>query len=273
MRLRILPLVLLSITVVGCSQIPMKKERGQVNFDYRSQQSGEPTSKMIGLVASEVESPQLSNAHAPSNPFMALALANAQNGFNANKAYNDSYQAQLMTALNNNFESILTAKGFNTKGPYQTFDDIAYGDKKQMYLAVVPRLNLAVVQKSDGVSCKATHCVDSGNVQITGEMLLKVIEPLTGQSMLNKRINLSDFNISESYTKEWEKRNDGGLVGMAFNQVLKPDQLVDNSEKALTDALNNFYAKASSKVDSYLSREELLSLESDVNQLKELKRY
>ena len=266
-------LVILMATIVGCSQIPVKKEAGRLNFDYSSKEIGEPTHKVIGLVASEVESPQLANAHNPQNPFMALALANAQQGFNANKAYGDSYEMQLMTALNNNFESILTNKGFNTKGPFQTFDDIAYSDKKSMYLAVVPRLNLNIVQESDGVSCKTTHCTDIGNIHITGEMLLKVIEPLTGQSMLNKRINLSDFNILEPYRKEWEKMNDGGLVGMALNEALKPEQLVDDSEKALTTALSVFYAKASAKVDTFLSRDEFLSMEPDVKQLKDLKRY
>lgn len=274
----LLSLIALTV-VVGCSPIPVKRDVGQVNFNYSGSNKGEQTDKVIGIVASEVSQAQSSVSSSPqsTNPFIQMAMAQAQakgnHGFNANSAYNQSYRSQLMTALNNTFVSNLSDKGFNMKGPYQTFDDITFSDKKNMYLSVVPRLTFNINQKSTGVACKSTHCTDSGNIYINGEMLLKVIEPLTGQAMLNKRINLSDFGISEPYTKQWEIKNRGGLVGMATNSVTKPEQLLDNTDKSLTRALNSFYAKAAAKIDTYLSRDELLSIQKDVAQLKELKRY
>ncbi|WP_156508911.1 hypothetical protein, partial [Oleiphilus sp. HI0132] len=150
---------------------------GQVNFNYSGSNKGEQTDKVIGIVASEVSQAQSSVSSSPqsTNPFIQMAMAQAQakgnHGFNANSAYNQSYRSQLMTALNNTFVSNLSDKGFNMKGPYQTFDDITFSDKKNMYLSVVPRLTFNINQKSTGVACKSTHCTDSGNIYINGEML------------------------------------------------------------------------------------------------------
>jgi hypothetical protein len=39
-------------------------------------------------------------------------------------------------------------------------------------------------------------------------------------------------------------------------------------DKVLTEALNEFYTKAMGKIDKYISQEEMLALEKDVNSAK-----
>jgi hypothetical protein len=52
-----------------------------------------------------------------------------------------------------------------------------------------------------------------------------------------------------------------------------PDELNDNTDKALAELINEFYKLAVEKIIQYLSREELLSVEKEVQRLKGMNSY
>lgn len=264
-----------SLTVLaGCSTMT-NKEVGQLDFNYSVPEQQQDTGKLIAVVTPDFKENKSGAPAAPTNPFLAMAMANAANNssaevnFNAN--FNQSYKGQLLSSLQNTINEILTKKGFRTSD-YSTFDDMTYTDKKVTYLASVPKLSLVINQKSTKKECKFGYCSDEGVIQVSGELNVSFIEPLTQQVFINKRINLSDFNISKQYIKQADSNRSQGIVAL-FNPLMKPKVYKDNTDKVLTEALNEFYSKAADKITAYISREEFLSLEGDINNLKNIKRF
>lgn len=263
-----------SLTVLaGCSTMT-NKEVGQLDFNYSIPEQQQDTGKLIAVVTPDFKENK-NSAPAATNPFLAMAMANAANNstadVNFNENFNQSYKGQLLSSLQNTINEILTKKGFRTS-EYSTFDDMTYTDKKVTYLASVPKLSLVINQKSTNKECKHGYCSDEGVIQVSGELNVSFIEPLTQQVFINKRINLSDFNISKQYIKQADSNRSQGLFGL-FNPLLKPKVYKDNTDKVLTEALNEFYSKAADKIAAYISREEFLSLEGDISNLKNIKRF
>lgn len=181
--------------------------------------------------------------------------------------------AELPSALSTGISEILTSKGFKLKGPYVMLDDVTYRDKKMIYLAVVPVLNIKLKENATTVY-KKLYKSKKGTYTLTGSLIISLVEPMTGQTFVKRRINLSDMNISEPFIKEVQTSyGDGSLLGKAIDAATVPDVLVDTSDVAIKNAINKFYSKAMAKIEKYIDREEILSFEKDILKLKGLKRF
>jgi neuraminyllactose-binding hemagglutinin len=270
----------------GCAtHIPVQRENANLNLNYQSSIQDALTGKVIAIVSPEFvrdnEVASMKQAGQPGmmpNPYLMSLMAGAQTFQKpyANATFQREYQSRLRSAMQGSIEELLSKRGFNTKGPFSTLDDITYGDKKGMYLLSVPKITLFFDEKITRQDCKnrGLVCTVEGDFTITGELLYRLIEPLTGQALLTKRIDLSSLNISKTYHKEFQARNNSnGLDGALIDKAVAPDSLHDNSDRVLVEATNEFFQKAMAKIDSLLSREEMLSFEKDIEQLKSSKRF
>lgn len=264
---KLLALAALAVIATGCAtHIPVAKEVGTLNLNYQPSESSPLVGKSVGIV-----SPQFVAAEGGEDKSFGFQ----QNSiFIPQQVYQTSYKSRLADSMMNAIQEIISRKGFTIKGPYATFDDISFGDKKTIYLAAVPSLKIYFDAKRENVSCKGMVCVDKGSFTVTGEFIYKMVEPMTGQAVMTKRINLSDFAITKTYVREFQTRTQSeGLIGAALDKALNPDQLRDNTDKAMTEAVNEFFAKAMKKIDGFVSTEELMSFDEDIKQLKGLKRF
>lgn len=273
----------------ACGSTPQaKREVGSINFAYQPSETLESTNKTIALVSPTYKTNDIEKGNAgQANSLLAMAMQQRQAVNNQRmiqfQQFLPQYENRLISSMDASFNEIVINKGFKLSGPYQTFDDITYGDKKTSYLALTPDVDVYIDQKRVNFECVASknYCEDIGTVQIGGSLTIKLIEPMTKQTFLSKRINLSEISKPRDYVKRtYYKGPQQGLlasaVGAAIDAatddgVVKP--LVDNTDKVLADALNEFYANAMQKVDTYLSREEILSFEEDVTKVKNLKRF
>ncbi|MBW4057182.1 MAG: hypothetical protein HIU83_17700 [Proteobacteria bacterium] len=266
--------------MLGCAP-KLTREVGQLNLQYNSpEQQGAKNDKLIALVSPEVlKSQNNGQAHSQrnaNNPFLSAMLQQQMaesGGINTNfyGVYEQNYSPQVRTAIGNGIQEMLTKKGFNLAGPYGTFDDMAYGDKKKSYLALVPVLNLQIIDKvtkNDSTGLTHIHTIE-GVISIGGELLVNLIEPMTKERIMSKRINLSDFNISKAYVKQAKV----GSSGLMFDAIASGSELSDNSDKALTEAINEFYSLAMAKIDKMISVEEITSYSKQVDELKTMKRF
>lgn len=266
--------------MMGCAP-KVSREIGQLNLQYNApEQQGTKSNTLIALVSPEVLKSQ-NNGQAQSqgnanNPLLAAMmqqqmLNSGGLSTNFNGVYEQSYAGQVRTAIGNGIQDMLSKKGFNLGGPYATFDDMAYGDKKKAYLALVPVLNLQIVNKvtkEDKTGFTHIHTTE-GVVSIGGEVLINLIEPMTKERIMSKRINLSDFNISRSYIKQAKI----GSSGLMFDAIASGSELTDNSDKALIEVINEFYTLAMAKIDKMISTEEIASYSKSVDELKGMKRF
>lgn len=281
-----LAVIALALTVVmsGCAtQVPVKRDTGSLNLHYKVAGAAPRTDKTIAIVSPQVTSisgDRPTSSAAPANTLLAALMAQQGVGnagsFSGQMTFEKSYKNRLNESMYSSLQEIVSSKGFPTKGPFATFDDIPFSDKKSIYLVAVPSLRIFVDQKSENRECKNSGmaCTDEGTISITGELLYKMVEPLTNQAMMTKRVNLSDFGIQKRYFHQYQLRTrSDGLVGTLFDKALAPTELRDNTDLVMTDAMNEFFQMAMAKIDTFVSQEELLSYEADVAQLKGLKRY
>lgn len=260
--------------ISGCAfQKKVQKEVGVLNLQY--EQKGTKNSNIdlpIAIISPEIAA----NAQPPSppqqapNPMVAMMMQQSR-PTNFNHLFASGYSAKLYSALEYGLQQIVTHKGFTITGPFSAFDDITYGEKKNTFLALVPHLNIDIQNKVTDQNSNSISRVHSikGIIQVAGELRIDLIEPMTGEKILAKRINLSTFNINKQYTKESQIA--GG--SMISNALTSQQSLTDNTDKALVDAINEFYAKAMAKIDTYISPDEISSFKDQVNTLKGLKRF
>ncbi len=261
------------LLTAGCSTAPktILKEHGTLDLQYSPQQQNTRVNKTISIVSPffldigvvKKNKKTLSEYELPTFP-----------GVDTRDSVNQ-YKKQLVNAFNITMFEILSKKGFLTKGPFDTFDDITYSEKKQIYLTIIPKFELILNKRVEESQCNTEICRESGILQLGGSLQLKVIEPLTQQAILNKRINLSDLQIEEKYIYDIVNFNSKTYTSIykAGWELQTPDVAKNNYDVAVTNVMNKFYKQAFEKIQRYISREELLDQESDVKKLKEIKRY
>ena len=182
---------------------------------------------------------------------------------------------ELASALSTSISEIVSAKGFKLKGPFESFDDITYRDKKMIYLVFKPKLTLNIKDTQTKYERHSKYTHQEGHITVTGNLVISVDEPMTGQTFIKKRINLSDLGISVAYIKEWNSRStNSGITGMLLDSVdTTPDTLIDNKDYALAQANSEVYKKVMAKIEQFIDREEIISFKPDILKLKGLKRF
>ena len=84
----------------------------------------------------------------------------------------------------------MNKKGFKLSGPYGTFDDMTYGDKKNAFLAFTPVINIRIdnkITKQDMNGLTGVYTTE-GVISVSGEMLVNFVEPMTKERIISRRI-------------------------------------------------------------------------------------
>jgi neuraminyllactose-binding hemagglutinin len=236
-----------AILFSGCAtKLAMKVEKGTADYNFETTViKGKQTSLVIAIVDS------------------SMASGKTDNALN-----------ELSKALSVGLSEIITKKGFKLKGPYQAYDDITYRDKKMIYLAIVPKMEINIGKTIQNRKSHKLYYHEEGIINMSGSLILSVDEPMTGQTFIKKRISLHDLNIQEPYIfEEQTSYGDGSLIGKALDSLNADKILQNNLEVAKASALTKFYKNAMSKIEQYLDREEMISFKEDILKLKGLKRF
>jgi len=266
----------------GCVSAPIERQSAQLAFDYEADRSAKSYSETIAIVSpsfvEKSDNRQVTSVYGQQAP---------STNFNQ-RFFAGGYADKLEDAMASGFQQLISQKGFKFVGPYRNFDEITYTDKKHTYLAIIPDIDLSFEKIAGSPSCSGKRCVEEGQVEVSGDFSFKLVEPLTQQTFMTKRISLSDLRIVKDYRSisDNPKHNPNDLVGMALTAAIQQigqaskiqggteeNTNVDTSDKALSDAVSEFYTVAMGRMDTYLSAEEILSFSRDVKALKEQKRY
>jgi neuraminyllactose-binding hemagglutinin len=260
----------------GCGvKIPVNKEVGQLNLKYQIQNQKTRVNKKIAIVAPKFSDIKTNATREMRNPFTGRIIEVANKNINFNELLKTNYRDRLSKALSIDFEDLILKKGFTIGGKYKTFDDMTYPDRKSTYMALIPILDINIDKKNITKKKSRLYSTEEGEIEISGEFIIKMIEPLSKQMFITKRVNLSDLNIKKPYIYEVQtvESNANGIgltsiISGTMDKASAPNSLRDNTDKVLTEALNEFYQQAMLKIEKYISQEEILALEKDVNGAK-----
>jgi hypothetical protein len=262
--------VLLSITLAACaSSQPAKTDSAALKFDYHTQHNAPQTGKSVAMVTLVCVTNDASPTEKSFVDTLPIKLASRALQFSAVSRYRENYETPFQNAMQSALEEMIVKRGFSAKGPYQSVEAIPYSDKKRLYLAVVPKLYLNIEQRSTSHSCIQKICTDTGVITLSGDFLLRFVDPLTEQTARTKQIDLHGFGIKKNYVHQYPQETHTAVrQGLLYTDKASTS-LIDDADKELADAINEFYAASLAKIDNLISAEDLLASPHAVTQDKE----
>jgi len=168
-------------------------------------------------------------------------------------------------------DKILVAKGMTTIGPYATLDDVTFPDKKAADLTLAPRVFINTETKLgnsynttyDGVGYVEKRFV----MKIAGWVSYEMREPLSGQKMWVKRLDLDEREVKgvEIYEAVALRRDQYGNV----TQWQAGEVKFSGREDALGDALAAYYPEIMQRAWTYLDPSEMIELKEKTREIRD----
>jgi len=121
---------------------------------------------------------------------------------------------QIPTDMSKDFEELLIAKGFTIRGPFRSYTEMTYPDKKNSDLILVPDLEIGlsfsqlqvITNQPPLLSLRTTPTYSlAGNVIISGRVSLNVLESLTGEKMWTKSVEIPSTTVYIKGEKEYNR--------------------------------------------------------------------
>jgi hypothetical protein len=175
--------------------------------------------------------------------------------------------------IEKDIEQLLVDRGFRVKGPYASYDEMVFNDKKDADIAIEISLE-PTFSAADG-SWKAykpltftanppTYYYYSGTVSLIGKIVMQGYEPLSHEKLWVKSVDIPSItNISISTAnKDFERPVADANF---FNDP--------NVYNALGTALQEQYGSILAKMEAQLDPQEFQSLKPQIKELKGKKGY
>jgi hypothetical protein len=195
----------------------------------------------------------------------------------------DPVYKAMLSAMDASFGEMLIAKGFDTKGPFSSLNDMTYPDKKGSELllyaelgfdvttvAVNPRQAPADSQFSDllnslnkkkDANAELNSRMCDVSVGVSGNIKFIATEPLSNQTMWNKRLDVTKA---------------GDVVPGQRGSYCVSGRLKEASQEvqnARAKAFEVLYQDSMKALDNYISGEEFQNLRSSVKEIRDKKSY
>ncbi|MHB9011448.1 MAG: hypothetical protein ACYC49_04395 [Ignavibacteriaceae bacterium] len=120
---------------------------------------------------------------------------------------NQSPFKQFRESMGNDFEQILTARGYIIKGPFDSYDLMTYSDKNDCQLGLEIEIDLNISQTSGGWTyvplasygygiTSGNYSTYSGTLNLSGKITIAVFETFTQQKLLVKSVPVPQEDIT-----------------------------------------------------------------------------
>ena len=163
--------------------------------------------------------------------------------------YNAEYVPRLQSALHGDIERLLAGKGMTVMAKYASFDEIPFAAKKEIDLIVVSEFNFSplILDRMNKMLFVFGPLVHTGSVELNGRLEITMVEPMSKELILIKKVDLSS------------------------NRITYNDEA--GAHDALVNLLNTTYPQIIQKAAAIMDSDEIAVAAKDVQQLKEKKRY
>lgn len=170
-------------------------------------------------------------------------------------------------ALSNDIEELIVAKGFSLKGPYTAFDEMVFGDKKTIDMAIKieiePEFTSVDGHWQQHVSIPYNIYTYSGTASLVGKINISGIEPLTNERLLTKSVSIPNIeNIQIESTGKYYRP-------LQNNEIFQDPGIYNAIGRALSQQYNGILEKIAAHFDA----EELGSYKQQIKELKSTKRF
>lgn len=212
-----------------------------------------------------------------------------------------------LAALKNDFEEVVIDKGYKITGPFNTLQDMTYGEREKSILALEPKVFLSVTFNDEKKEIyseapkkfpthdkiqtqKVTAFADgyekvikiSGTLVATVSISFALWEPLTREKMLIRQISIpigESINYHYFISTIWKGYRTieeillGGWVVAPEVIESKPIEEADYRPRALAKALESIYTQQLEQFSRYFDPKEIAQVKLDAEKVRKLKRY
>lgn len=170
-------------------------------------------------------------------------------------------------SLSSDFQEILAARGFTVRGPFQTYDEMTFPDKKGSDLILQPELAVTVDPRTELVQGFGRKRVDA-DLTIDGRVTLSVRESLTGERMWLKSIGLTPETVhcEGNFYDSDAQIPASALTAAAF--LNNPD-----CARLVGPVLERYFTSVMDASWRYLEPEEMQMVKKQSNEIKTKKVY
>jgi hypothetical protein len=170
------------------------------------------------------------------------------------------------TSMKADLDKMLVAKGYKVTGPYESINDMTFPEKQAANLTLTPIMDLRVSQQptsETGTGSPLFPRKEAGMYVVGGWISLVLLEPLTGEKMWIKKIDVEP--MQQPYLYEY--------VVQQYRGQLTFHPVSDNRPQALAAALEHVYPQAMAKAWDYFHPDEILQVKKQADEARRLKRF
>jgi hypothetical protein len=172
-------------------------------------------------------------------------------------------------------DRVLAAKGIKVSGPYSSYDEIPYPDKRSADLALTPNVVVTTTflyapAKLVGDDSHVDYSERPFKVSVQGFVSFELREPMSREKLWVKRL---DFDVEDAQ----------GVEAHAVKPVLNQlgvaerydigERVYDGRQDALAKVLTRWYPTILDKAWLYLDVDEMVNMKTQVEEIRQLKRY
>ncbi len=162
------------------------------------------------------------------------------------------------------FEEILSARGFRMRGPFGSYDEMAFPDKSQSDLALMPKIEFdfsPVGVQEAGKDLLGTPWYRwKGTIKLGGRVIMAVNETLSNERMWSKSVELPARSFAYQSPKYAQP-----MQGLSLDDV--------KLANLLAKQMQDYYAMTMTEVWKYLDPQEMAMIKKQAVPLKDKVRY
>jgi len=185
----------------------------------------------------------------------------------------------LSNSMGTDLDKILIAKGVTTTGPFPSLSEITYSEKKDAALTLAPKVFITTEIKKINVPRQIYNSVpprmeQDFKMSITGWMVFIMQEPLSGEKMWIKKLELEPVTMEGTIANECVPNygNDGCggnmVIGYSVGNIL-----YDGRADAMASALKQMYPVVLAQFQKYIDTDEMIQLKEKGKEIRALKVY
>lgn len=183
----------------------------------------------------------------------------------------------LSSSMGSDLDKILIAKGLTTTGPFASLDEITFSEKKDAALTLAPKVFItAEIKYADKAQQipGTDRSERSFDMNVTGWMTFIMQEPLSGQKMWIKKLELDSIQKQGVVDVESVPQySGGGCGGPVVTGYQTGKTLYDGRVDAMASALKEMYPIVLTQFEKYIDTNELVQLKEKSKEIRESKVY
>jgi hypothetical protein len=196
---------------------------------------------------------------------------------------------RLAQSMGVDLQKIVIARGMTALGPYETYDEVVYGDKKNASLMLAPKLEIQVTVNYFGPATMITGVNQARQYEkrmnrdfemiVGGYLTLVMMEPLSREKMWIKKFEIAPVVLRgvEQWEAMPERTPTYGLFGEVTGQQItgwnQGAMVYDDKPEVLADMVSSFYQTVLGKCWTFIDPQEILDLKATAQEIRNKVEY